>query len=63
MEKMIEIVGRDGETQVVPASARFWWEEDEALAGGIGKAFDARGMAVRMRNGKVPPIRIKRFEV
>jgi hypothetical protein len=58
MEKMIEIAGRDGQPQVVPASTTPWWEEDEPMAHGIGKAFDAAIKVKRQR-----PIRIKLFEV
>jgi hypothetical protein len=57
---MISIVGRDGRPERVRADAALWWEEDEALARGIGKAFDA-GFA--KRNGKTPRIRIKSFPV
>jgi hypothetical protein len=44
----------------VPASSRFWWEEDEEpINDAIRKAYGFGST----RNGKAGPIKIKRFEV
>jgi hypothetical protein len=62
---LVAIVGRDGQPQLVLPDSVPWWEEDEQMAYGIGKAFGAGDMPVATRNGNASelPIRIKRFVV
>jgi hypothetical protein len=57
---LIEVIDRDGRPMRVRADWTPWWEEDEDLAAGTAKAFDAE---VATRNGKGHgPIQIKSFE-